>query len=70
MGGVRSTFPGTFESGSTGTSPGDNITLHIGNGDGRVIERGVDVSPSFGNLFMGFMGPLLLWHLLNDLLTS
>jgi hypothetical protein len=59
LGSIRGSFPRTLESGSTGTSPGDNITFHISNSHNRIVETGLDVGFAFANLFMSF----LPWHM-------
>ena len=52
---VRRSFPGAFESSATGTSPGNNITLHISDGDNRIVKRRLNKRFALANLLVGLL---------------
>src|SRR5437867_8673742 len=60
LGGERSALAGALETNAASAGPPDNVALHVGNGDERVIESGENVRDA-GTDVLGVLG-------LNDLL--
>src|SRR6202043_1163160 len=50
LGGERRALPRALEALASGTAPGEDVALRVGQGHDRVIERGLDVRLAHGDV--------------------